>query len=361
MATRTSKGKLLHDVTVQYQVYLERLKAGEVRKLDPVLRSLDAAVRRALDGMPDAPSVTRLTAALRQLRREAEAITAKYLEGNLAELKRLSAYATKFHGETLGLVWPTAAPALVTPAAAAVWATTLAAPVQATGALLEPFLQSWSARTLHRVEGTIRTGYAQGKTTAQIVQAIRGTKAGGYADGVLGGLSRREGAALVRTAIQQVSNTAQQAVYDANSDIVEGYEWVSTLDSRTTSQCRSLDGRVFPLGKGPVPPLHIACRSTTIPKLQGIDLREGTQRASKGADGGKPVSGELTYYDWLKTQPAWFQEDALGKDRAQLFRKGGLSSEEFARLNLDKNFQPLTLDQMRKKNPAAFARAGLTP
>jgi SPP1 gp7 family putative phage head morphogenesis protein len=356
---RTNKGKLLHDVTIQYQVYLERLKAGEVRKLDPVLRALDAAVRKALDGMPDAPSLARLTSALRTLRREADAVTAKYLEGNVAELKRLSAYATKFHSETLGLVWPAAAPALATPAAAAVWATTLAAPVQATGALLEPFLQSWSARALHRVEGTIRTGYAQGKTTQQIVQAIRGTKAANYADGVLGGLTRREGAAIVRTAIQQVSNAAQQSVYESNSDIVEGYEWVSTLDSRTTSQCRSLDGRIFPLGKGPIPPLHIACRSTTIPKLKGIDLRDGTSRASKGADGGKPVDAQLTYYDWLKTQPVWFQEDALGKDRAQLFRKGGLSADEFARLNLDKNFQPLTLDQMRKKNPAAFARAGL--
>lgn len=360
MATRTQSNRLLHDVTVQYQVYLERLKAGELKKLDPVLRDLDRAVRAALDGV-DKPSQHKLNSLLRDLRKKAGVITDRYLLGTTAQLKRLSAYATQFHGETLGLVWPAAAPALASPAAAAVWASTLATPIQATGALLEPFLQGWSSRTLDRIEGTIRTGYAQGKTTDEIIRSIRGTKARNFTDGILPGTVRREGAAVVRTAIQQVSNEAQQAVYNANDDIVEGYEWIATLDSRTTTQCRSLDGRFFKLGAGPIPPLHVACRSTTIPKLKGIDLREGTTRASKGSAGGKQVDAQQNYYDWLKTQPAHFQDDALGKDRAQLFRKGGLSADEFARLNLDKNFQPLTLEQMREKNPAAFVRAGLKP
>jgi len=69
----------------------------------------------------------------------------------------------------------------------------------------------------------------------------------------------------------------------------------------------------------------------------------------------------LSYYDWLKTQSDTpeFIVDALGKSRAALFLKGGLSSSEFARLNLGRNFEPLTLAEMRDKDPLAFMKAGI--
>lgn len=359
MATRTKAARQLADVAVKYQVYLERLKAGEVQKIDPVLRQLDKLIREVLSTGSDSASVREINQMVSQMRRRAQPILDRYTESQMASLKKLSSYATEFHESTLGLVWPAVAPALASPAVAAVWAATLAAPVQATGALLEPFVGSWGPRALARVEGAIRNGYAQGQTTQQIITTIRGTKAAKFNDGIIAGQSKRDAAAVVRTSIQQVSAAAQQAVYEENDDLVEGYQWVSTLDSRTTSQCRSLDGRIFKLGKGPMPPAHVNCRSTTIPKIKGIDLTEGTTRASKGAEGGKQVPANETYYEWLKRQPAAFQDDALGKTRAQLFRNGGLSSEEFARLSLDKSFQPLTLEQMRQKNPAAFKRAGI--
>lgn len=359
MATRTKAARQLIDVGVQYQVYLERLKAGEVQKIDSALRQLDKVVRGVLS-TGDALTARQVNSLVANLRREAQPILDRHTQQHMAGLKQLSAYATEFHTDSLSLVWPATAPALATPAVAAVWAATLAAPVQATGALLEPFVGSWGPRALQRVEGAIRNGYAQGRTTQQIITEIRGTKGAKFKDGIIGGQAKSDAAAVVRTSIQQVSAAAQQAVYEENDDIVEGYQWVSTLDSRTTSQCRSLDGMIFKLGKGPMPPAHINCRSTTIPKLKGIDLLQDTTRASKGAKGGEQVPAKETYYQWLQRQPASFQEDALGKARAQLFRKGGLGAEEFARLALDKNFQPLTLEQMRKKNPAAFKRAGIT-
>lgn len=360
MATRSKIGQELVDVSVQYQVYLERLKAGEVKKLDPVLRRLDRTIRAALSTLTDDPSQRQIQQTLAAMRREATAILDQYSTAHVNSLQQLSRYATEFHGDTLSLVWPSVAPALASPAAAAVWAATLAAPVQATGQLLEPFVGSWGPRMLARVEGAVRTGYAQGRTTQQIIQQVRGTKAAKFQDGIIGGSAKRDAAAVVRTSIQQVSAAAQQAVYEENDDFVEGYQWVSTLDSRTTSQCRSLDGRVFKLGKGPMPPAHVNCRSTTIPKIKGIDLLEGTTRASKGPKPGQ-VPADETYYEWLKRQPASFQEDALGKSRYQLFRNGGLTAQQFADLALDKNFQPLTLEQMRQKNPAAFRKAALTP
>lgn len=47
----------------------------------------------------------------------------------------------------------------------------------------------------------------------------------------------------------------------------------------------------------------------------------------------------------------------LGKTRGKLFRDGGMSVEKFKSLQLDKNFTPLTLDEMRKIEPLGFERA----
>ena len=68
---------------------------------------------------------------------------------------------------------------------------------------------------------------------------------------------------------------------------------------------------------------------------------------------------DLSYYDWLKQQPAAFQDKAIGPVRAKLFREGGLSIERFSELQLDRNFSPLTLVQMKALEPLAFERAGI--
>ena len=157
--------------------------------------------------------------------------------------------------------------------------------------------------------------------------------------------------------MQHVASTARFQTWDANADLLTGYQWVSTLDSRTTQQCRSLDGQKFKLGEGPRPPLHIGCRSTTVADLDdGLDfLDEGATRSSLTG----PVDADLTYYQWLKRQPAAFQDSAIGPKRGKLLRAGGLSAERFSELQLDRNFQPLTLAEMRQLEPQAFARAGI--
>lgn len=354
MARLTKEGQLLHDITIKFQVYLEQLKAGEIRRTDATIRGLDRAITKAIQELGSAPSRKRLDAALAKLRKQMEGLTDAQAEAYMKTLRNFSKYALEYNTSTVNLVAPPNAPAL-TPAAAASWSATLASPIQATGDLLDSFVESWGRAAIRKVEGAIRVGYAQGLTTDEIVRKVRGTKANNFRDGILGGATKREADAMVRTSLQHVSAQAQQMVYDDNDDIIEGYIWISTLDNRTTSQCRSLDGKFFKMGKGPMPPIHVNCRSTTIPKIKGVDLLENTTRASKGGQ----VPADQSYYEWLKTMPADFQTNVLGPTRAALFREGGLSAEQFARLNLDKNFQPLTLEEMRKKNPSAFKKAGV--
>jgi hypothetical protein len=85
-------------------------------------------------------------------------------------------------------------------------------------------------------------------------------------------------------------------------------------------------------------------------------LDEGGTRIAKGPDGSEIVPAEMTYYEWLKTQPAGFQDDAIGPVRGRLLQEGGLTAKQFSDWNLGTNFTPLTLDEMKAKEPEVFDR-----
>lgn len=346
----------LADATTRHSVFLERLKAGEVRKFDTFLRDLDRRLREALsrDGLGEVERA-RVEAMLREVDSIIADVLAKFraqLQGDLADL-------ADYEGEFAGKALSEAGFTPNVPTVGQLQAAVFTSPLQVKGANGKPlmaFVDAWTVAEREAVTGAVRVGVAQGQTTAQIVTAIRGTKAANYSDGMLA-VTKRHAEAIVRTAVQHVGDTARLETYKANADIVKAEQWVSVLDSRTTEQCMALDGRVFDLDNGPRPPIHINCRSARVPVLadEFAFLTKGEMRSSK--DG--PVPATLTYFQWLKSQPASFQDEALGPVRAKLFRDGGLSAERFAALQLDRNFQPLTLAEMKKLEPLAFNRAGI--
>jgi hypothetical protein len=92
------------------------------------------------------------------------------------------------------------------------------------------------------------------------------------------------------------------------------------------------------------------CRSTALALLPGQTKLFGT-RASKDGQ----VDANMSYGEWLKTQPASVQDEALGPTRGKLFRDGGLTIDKFQN---DKGLW-LDIDQLRAKDAAAFKRAGV--
>jgi hypothetical protein len=54
----------------------------------------------------------------------------------------------------------------------------------------------------------------------------------------------------------------------------------------------------------------------------------------------------MSYYEFLKQQPAWFQDAALGPVRGKIFRNAGMSPEEFRVASVDSFGRPLTLKEM---------------
>lgn len=350
--------KRLSNIAIRYQVLLERLKAGEVREFVKVFAQIDKATARILTelAVENLGQLTKkaLTKVLSDLQKANVELIDEATADLFDKLESISGHAAVFEVATVKAV--VKGVKLATPTMAEAYAAAKAQPLSATGQMLDSFVSDWSKREVSRVNDLVRKGYAEGWTNQQMVQGIRGTRALGYKDGLLAS-SRRNAEAVVRTSVQHVANTGRMAVWEQNKDIVQGYKFVATLDARTTQICRSLDGKVFKLGEGPVPPVHIGCRSTTIaeldPELDFLD--EGATRSSEFG----PVPADQTYYEWLKEQPAAFQDEALGPTRAALFRDGGLSAEKFAELNLGRNFQPLTLEQMQAKAPVAFAKAGI--
>lgn len=264
------------DQTVRHAVFIERLKTGQVNKFAPFLKRIDRDVRKKLSGHDLTEfSRTRFEKLLKQVDDLIKITYGDFTSELQGDLFDFASYEADFETRALGNV---VAADFDLPSDAQLIAAVTARPlsIRGSGKLLKPWIQDWSKQERQRVTNTIRQGYYEGQTTAQIVRSVRGTKARRYKDGILA-VSDRHANTVVRTAVQHVATVARNEVYKANSDIVEGYRWVSTLDGRTSAVCRSLDGRVFEVGKGPLPPIHPNC-------LLGDSLvlsRSGISNASK--------------------------------------------------------------------------------
>ena len=350
--------KKAFDIVLRHQVAIERLKAGYSKNYGKTLRQLDKEIREIL-GSIKVKTMGELTKkqsliVIKRLRDRQASVYSIYSKELFKSLEELAVSEADFEASALEKLFEGSI-AIKIPSALVVVDRVFDRPLLG-GELLKPFVENWAEKEIAAVEKATRRAYAEGWPLQRLVEVIGGTKQARYKDGILG--RNDNGAAMVaRTAIQHVSQSARITMWEANKSLLDGYKWLSTLDSRTTQACRSLDGEFFEFGKGPLPPIHPGCRSTTLPELNSkfdFDDGKGTRSSQFGS-----VPEKLTYYDWLKTQDSKFQDFAIGPTRGKLLRDGGLTSDEFARLNLGRNFEPLTHEEMKKKAPQAFELAGL--
>jgi SPP1 gp7 family putative phage head morphogenesis protein len=191
-----------------------------------------------------------------------------------------------------------------------------------------------------RLIGNLEFG-EEAKTVKQLVAA--GGQATAVADNQI--------VSLVRTSINQVANAASQQVYEANQDITKKYRYVATLDTRTSSICRALDGREFEYGKGPTPPQHFNCRSTTVPVIDYDELGFTPPPPAKRASSGGQVPADQTYGQWLAKQDLETKAKALGANKVPYFNRLADKygpTDAIAKLVRDDGSE-LTLDQLRAR------------
>jgi SPP1 gp7 family putative phage head morphogenesis protein len=210
-----------------------------------------------------------------------------------------------------------------------------------------------------RFSQVVRQGLLTGETTPDIARRLIGSlqfgeeaktvrqlvAAGGQATAV----ADNQVITLVRTSVNQVANTASQQVYEANQDITKKYRYVATLDTRTSAICAALDGQEFEYGKGPMPPQHFNCRSTTVPIIDSDILPPSTTATRASKDGQVPIN--QSYGQWLYNQPRSVQAEALGTGKVAYFNRLADKygpRDAIAKLVRDDGSE-LTLEQLRKR------------
>lgn len=326
---------------ISHQVWLQRNASHEVNELEPFIQRMRDEVRKqVLQFGDDNRTRQNLEKLLRDLEDILDGITTDWQDKLTEDLQALGGYEADWTAKTLTA---NVDAEFVTPSPEQVWSAAKWNPLALSDKPADLFgmMAGWGDTEINRLVTGVKMGFVQGKTTRQIVKEVVGP--GGLAD-----ISQRNAATVIRTAINHVSTQAREVTYKKNDDIIEKYEWVSTLDSRTSTICRSRDGQEYPIGKGPLPPAHPNCRSTTAPVISSeFDfLDKGAKRAAKGAEGGQQVDASTTYYDFLKQQPAWFVNEALGPTRGAIFRNSGISPEEFRVISVDAFGRPLALKEM---------------
>lgn len=375
---KTANEEIL-DASIRHQIKLLRFSDGEAQKAAGLLAQSDAELVKLLQSGLTETSAARISGLLAEVRRMRVAVAEKLGAELQEDMVGLS--TTEAEWEEAMLLGSSPVSLSFNAVPPAVLKAVVGSPIN--GIPLEDWLGKMAANDVSRIEQQIRLGVLEGETIEQMVSRIRGTKAGGYKDGVLE-TTRREAQMIARTATNHVSTSARQATWDANADIISGVRWVATLDGRTSPVCQSRDGFVYPIDKGPRPPAHPNCRSTVAPVLHGeeilgdrptvtdkrtraqreVDFRAEAKaeagdkwkkmspaernaaikaRRTKWADeniGQAPTS--TNYQTWLKGQSKEFQDDVLGPGKAQLFR-GGVPLDKF----VDEKGKPYSLAQLK--------------
>ncbi|MGA0447596.1 MAG: minor capsid protein [Pseudohongiellaceae bacterium] len=207
---------------------------------------------------------------------------------------------------------------------------------------------------------TVRNGLLIGQSTDKIAKDLKGNLRFGQpgsarqiaqAGGKVTAMANRQVMALVRTSLNQVANEASQQVYEANQDVTQRYRYVSTLDSRTSPICRALDGQEFEYGKGPKPPQHFNCRSTTVPVIDYEALGFTPPAPGKRAAQGGMVPANQSYGQWLNSQSKETKAEILGPEKVPYFnrlaRKYGPT--DAIRKFVSEDGSELTLEQLKRR------------
>lgn len=170
--------------------------------------------------------------------------------------------------------------------------------------------------------------------------------------------------AVTRTIINNVSNTARNQVYKENDDVIEGLEWLSTLDKRTSKICIARDGKKYTVDGKPIghsitydggPPAHFRCRSTMLPvmrpfseideedvfKKRDVELTNSKRKRMRAALDGQ-VPGNTDYEKWLKSRSKVEAIEVLGEKVYGLWSSGAITLSQL----INNKGEELTFSQL---------------
>lgn len=230
----------------------------------------------------------------------------------------------------------------------------------------------------------MRLGVLAGETNEELVRRVRGRSTGRtisldlpsgrrrvrqFTGGVLD-TTTREARALVRTSVQSISNDVLLETYKQNSDLLQGYESITTLDDRTSLICIARTGAAWDLDGNPLPdstadgpfpgppPWHFNCRSALVPITktweQLVEEARGERRrllntvpdSVRASMDGKLSTSDFRSFDaFIRYKGGTFGREVLGAGRYDLWRRGRITTPQL----LDQSGRPLSLDELRRR------------
>lgn len=198
----------------------------------------------------------------------------------------------------------------------------------------------------------MQMGMLEGETIAKMTQRVKN---------IVIPARKRHAETLVRTSFQAVAQKTRYDTFKEMDDVLKGFTWLSTLDTRISAQCIARSGKRYTLDLKPIghsvpalggPPIHFNCRSTLVPitkswKELGAKTKTkfDSSPAMQSSMGGY-VPADLDYGGWLKTQSKAVQQAALGKGKWKLWNDGAITS--LSQL-VDQTGRPLTLAALKDK------------
>jgi|CXWL01.1.fsa_nt_gi hypothetical protein len=311
--------QLLHDAVVRHQVFLLRSAGVLQRKVVEALQESEARIKLAIVEHPrrNRLELMALLAAVTTLRRQA---WRKVSREWLASLAELTAREPMFLTDTLNEVAPIVIQ--ITPLKNT---DTIVTQTAVMGKTAQEWFDDAEASDIDRIETSIRWSDEKEDSDRVLLALLFGM--GGLATQTERGLST-----ITATALMGLTSAVAMDFFALNTQLAMRWLFVAVLDNRTTPLCRSLSGKTYLIGKGPIPPLHWYCRSRAVPF---VNLKNW---------GGVPRSP--SYAEWLGGQSVQFQDEILGPTRGRLFRSGGVTLARFVDYNTGKQF---TLEELAKR------------
>jgi len=134
----------------------------------------------------------------------------------------------------------------------------------------------------------ILQGFIQGKSVERMSRSLRERL----------DISHANANRLVRTESAHFANAATFDAYEKEE--IEKYQFLATLDDRTSDICQSMDLQVFPVADMEegvnAPPMHVNCRSTTV---AFDEESKNDTRIARNIDGKNiQVPGDMSYKEW---------------------------------------------------------------
>lgn len=247
--------------------------------------NLDGAWTKELDNVYFKTRITRLEALLIQLQQQVEVLAANQQSGATVLLHNVyedTYYRSIFEihkGLGVGLSF-----AQVDTAAVA-------------KIITKPWLgKNYSARIwddrdklAREVRNTVTQGIIRGDSVENMTRALSARME----------VARSNAERVIRT---ESAHIIQEATFDGykGSGVVDKYQIIATLDSRTSKICQDMDNKVFAMADKDTgvnfPPFHPNCRTTTTPKFDDDPISTRVARNSAGKT--ITVPGSMTYSEW---------------------------------------------------------------